>query len=61
MAPRGSQRLSDKEPEAQKGKVTCLKLYIKPVTSPQLLRNHAPNKKFRQVEARASSQPEFVG
>lgn len=57
----GRQRLSDKEPEAHKGKVTCLKLYVKPVTSLQLLRNHAQNEKFRQVEARASSQPEFVG
>lgn len=59
--PEGRQRLSDKEPEAHKGKVTCLKLYVKPVTSLQLLRNHAQNEKFRQVEARALSQPEFVG
>jgi hypothetical protein len=37
VAHRGSQRLDDKEPKAQKGKVTCLKFYFKLITRPGYL------------------------
>lgn len=37
--------------------MTCLKIYFKPVTSSQFWRNHAQNKKFKQVMATAASQP----
>ena len=60
-APRGRQRLGDKEPEAQEGEVTCLKIYFKPVASSPFLRNQAHKEEFKQAKATAASQPALVG